>query len=138
MVSISNVPNPSPSSSKAIVSILATPQTQKHTSMEQRIIKQLHQDPIKMYLYDLIQISPNQRKSLIENLHYIPITIIEPQPFITLIEDLTNFSTISFNTYEILYILPKGYEIPIFITIYINETFILWSMINNGDSINII
>ncbi|KAH9309693.1 hypothetical protein KI387_037604, partial [Taxus chinensis] len=63
------------------VSIRAAPRAQVPVSVEESVMKQLTQDPVKMSLFDLIQSSPQHRQALIDNLRHIAVNSDEPQPF---------------------------------------------------------
>ncbi|KAH9329088.1 hypothetical protein KI387_001196, partial [Taxus chinensis] len=53
------------------VSIRAAPRAQIPVSVEESVMKQLTQAPVKMSLFDLIQSSLQHRQALIDNLRRI-------------------------------------------------------------------
>ncbi|KAH9301204.1 hypothetical protein KI387_012787, partial [Taxus chinensis] len=63
------------------VSIRAAPRAQIPVSVEESVMKQLTQAPVKMSLFDLIQSSPQHRQALIDNLRRIAVNSDEPQPY---------------------------------------------------------
>ncbi|KAH9309957.1 hypothetical protein KI387_037868, partial [Taxus chinensis] len=63
------------------VSIRAAPRAQVPVSVEESVMKQLTQAPVKMSLFDLIQSSPQHRQALIDNLRRIAVNSDEPQPY---------------------------------------------------------
>ncbi|KAH9311065.1 hypothetical protein KI387_026100, partial [Taxus chinensis] len=72
---------PSTSASRPRVSIRASPQAQIPVSVEESVMKQLTHAPVKIYLFDLLQSSPQHRQALIDNLRRIAVNSDEPQPF---------------------------------------------------------
>ncbi|KAH9331647.1 hypothetical protein KI387_003755, partial [Taxus chinensis] len=83
-VVISAAPEGVPPSSLAPrprVSIRAAPRAQIPMSVEESVMKQLTQAPVKMSLFDLIQSSPQHRQALVDNLRRIAVNSDEPQPF---------------------------------------------------------
>ncbi|KAH9326554.1 hypothetical protein KI387_006732, partial [Taxus chinensis] len=73
--------SPSSSAPRPRVSIRAAPRAQVPVSVEESVMKQLTQAPVKMSLFDLIQSSPQHRQALIDNLRRIAVNSDEPQPF---------------------------------------------------------
>ncbi|KAH9329771.1 hypothetical protein KI387_001879, partial [Taxus chinensis] len=73
--------SPSSSAPRPKISIHAAPRTQIPVSVEESVMKQLTQAPVKMSLFDLIQSSPQHRQALIDNLRRIAVNSDEPQPF---------------------------------------------------------
>ncbi|KAH9322430.1 hypothetical protein KI387_017069, partial [Taxus chinensis] len=73
--------SPSSSAPRPRVSIRAAPRAQVPVSVEESVMKQLTQAPVKMFLFDLIQSSPQHRQALIDNLRRIAVNSDEPQPY---------------------------------------------------------
>ncbi|KAH9309837.1 hypothetical protein KI387_037748, partial [Taxus chinensis] len=73
--------SPSSSAPRPRVSIRAAPQAQVPVSVEESVMKQLTQAPVKMSLFDLIQSSPQHHQALIDNLRRIAVNSDEPQPY---------------------------------------------------------
>ncbi|KAH9317528.1 hypothetical protein KI387_019297, partial [Taxus chinensis] len=63
------------------VSIRAAPRAQIPVSVEESVMKQLTQAPVKMSLFDLIQSSPQHCQALIDSLRRIAVNSDEPQPY---------------------------------------------------------
>ncbi|KAH9300280.1 hypothetical protein KI387_011863, partial [Taxus chinensis] len=130
--------SPSSSAPRPKVSIRAAPRAQVPVSVEESVMKQLTQAPVKMSLFDLIQSSPQHRQALIDNLRRIAVNSDEPQPF-ELVVGLNGPSTaISFEDSEIPPLSSEDLEAPLFITVQINNTTLKRVMIDSGAALNVI
>ncbi|KAH9288905.1 hypothetical protein KI387_033022, partial [Taxus chinensis] len=138
-VVISTAPEGAPSSSltpQPKVSIRTAPRAQIPVSVEESVMKQLTQAPVKMSLFDLIQSSPQHRQALIDNLRRIAVNSDEPQPY-ELVFGLNRPSTaISFEDSEIPPLSSEDLQAPLFITVQINNTTLKHVMIDSGAALN--